>query len=188
MCVSTSPYQYKETCSWLLQLLICIPLAAATTAACLNFSLEKLGVLLKIPSALQPLQTPTVHDKYHTLLILWTPAAWANEISWRPTWPSTWCPAPVDLRAQYPACTSGEGHFLLRSVHKFWKRLLVLQMYRHLCKATGIKKNQENMNSPKRHSKPPATDPQINGDTRIARQIIQNHFYKDAQRATREHK
>lgn len=41
-------------------------------------------------------------------------------------------------------------------------------MYRHLCKATGIKKNQENVNPPKEHSKPTVTDPQRNGDTRIA--------------------
>lgn len=51
-----------------------------------------------------------------------------------------------------------EGLYLAKSVYKLWKRRLLLQMYRHLQKATGIMENQGSMISPKEQSKLPVAD------------------------------
>ena len=78
--------------------------------------------------------------------------------------PQTWSHHAPHIRARVTACFRvflpvGQGLFLLKSLHKLWKRWLLLQMHRRLCKATGIMKNQGNMTPSKKHSKMPVTDP-----------------------------
>ena len=55
---------------------------------------------------------------------------------------------------------AGKSLPLLKSAHKVWKRGLLLQMHRHLHKATRITKNQGIMTLPKDYSKPLITGPE----------------------------
>ena len=62
-----------------------------------------------------------------------------------PAYLVSWTTRPrVTSCANMPHHTS-EGLFLLKSVHKVWKRWLLPQMYRHLCMASGLIKNQLNI-------------------------------------------
>lgn len=93
------------------------------------------------------------------LPIPWTSVAWSKEtlpprfgaIALPPHWSQV-----SDCPRKSPS--TGECLFLLQSLHKFWKRWLLLQMHRHLCIATGIMKNQGNMTPSKKHRKIPVID------------------------------
>jgi hypothetical protein len=62
---------------------------------------------------------------------------------------------PTDSR-EWRISEQTEGHSLLKSVCKVWKRCLLLQMHRHQHKSIKITINQRNMTSPKEQNKAPA--------------------------------
>lgn len=72
-------------------------------------------------------------------------------------------PWPLAHPATLPGLT-GEGFSLKKQLFKEWKRLLLLPMCRHQCKATRIVKNQRNLTPTKEQNKVSVTAPRKDGD------------------------
>ena len=77
---------------------------------------------------------------------------------WRREWLPTPGFLPRGLHGQSMSLPAGKSLPLPKLVHKIWKMWLLLQMCRHLYKATKITKNQENRTQPKDYCKPPVNN------------------------------
>lgn len=113
------------------------------------------------------------------LSVLWKTASWANETkslalqTWRYHMPPRL--TPYTTRPKTTECSSmpwptSEGFFLLKSVHKIWKRGLLLYMCR--CMSQG------NMSPPKKQTS--SICHKRNGDSPIVWRIIQNNYSKES--------
>ena len=109
-------------------------------------------------------------------------------------WRREWLPTPVflprELHGQSVSLPAGKSLPLAKLVHKIWKMWLLLQMCRHLYKATRITKNQENRTPPKDYCKPPVNNTVRSPTKREIQEFprrIQNNYSKNVQITVREH-
>lgn len=154
---TTSPCWHIHTCSWPPQLSMCTPLTSATLTAWLGLMLLDLEVPPRIKTAIvDPLQ---FYEFYKNHLVVDTVNHSGQ--SWKNIMPAQTHCCHIFLHMTFctirPRVTASSSMLppiskkvpLLKSVRKAWKRWMLLQMHRCLCKSTRTQKIQGNMSPPK---------------------------------------
>lgn len=159
MCVRSKSLLLHKHCSWSPSWAYARPLTEATTTVCPD------PQLLGLHAPQQPLHSLWVSHNIspgpHSCCCCrpkWSgPTRHHASLTWS-SCSHTGCPVLSITSTGFPPPT-GEDLSLLKSVHKVWKRQLLLKVHRHLSKATGITGNQGNTTPPKEYDISPGTGP-----------------------------